>query len=182
MDLELLRHAKGYIEKLANGINPLTGERVSDSDIINNVRISRCLFFVNEVLGEVLSNKGIGNVKDRKVAFYLTKEEIQKYNFTDEDLSVSKIVGRINQLITNGNMSKLKATSVCKWLISIGLLEEIEINGRKNKRPTLDGKNMGMYVEQRFGSYGSYDIVLYNRTMQEFIIDNFESLLDFLDR
>ena len=44
MNLELLKHAKEYIENMANGINPLTGESVKDDDLINNVRISRCLF------------------------------------------------------------------------------------------------------------------------------------------
>ena len=46
MNLELLKHAKEYIEKMANGINPLTGEIVPDNDLINNIRISRCLFYV----------------------------------------------------------------------------------------------------------------------------------------
>lgn len=41
MNLELLKHAKGYIEKMANGINPLTNENIPDNDLINNVRISR---------------------------------------------------------------------------------------------------------------------------------------------
>ena len=50
MNLDLLKHAKGYIEKLANGINPLTGENIPETDIINNIRISRCLFYVNNIL------------------------------------------------------------------------------------------------------------------------------------
>lgn len=33
--------AKVWIEKLANGINPLNDELVKDDDIINNVHISR---------------------------------------------------------------------------------------------------------------------------------------------
>ena len=37
-----------------------------------------------------------------------------------------------------------------------------------------------MYVEHRMGMYGAYDIVLYNKNAQEFIIDNFESLLDYI--
>lgn len=43
-ELEKIAYAKTYIEKLANGINPLTNQAVPDDDIINNVRISRCLF------------------------------------------------------------------------------------------------------------------------------------------
>lgn len=91
MNLELLKHAKEYIEKMANGINPLTGENVPDSDIINNVRISRCLFYVNTVLGEVLSNCGISNSKN-KIPFNLSREEINKFEYTNEDLSISNIV------------------------------------------------------------------------------------------
>jgi len=43
-ELEKIAYAKSYIEKLANGINPLTNQEVPESDIINNVKISRCLF------------------------------------------------------------------------------------------------------------------------------------------
>jgi len=34
MDLELLKHAKEYISKMANSINPLNGEKVKDDDLI----------------------------------------------------------------------------------------------------------------------------------------------------
>lgn len=54
MDLELLKHANNYIEKMANGINPLTNQKCNDNDMINNVRISRCLFYVSNVLDDVI--------------------------------------------------------------------------------------------------------------------------------
>lgn len=40
-ELETIAHAKSYLEKMANGINPLTGEAVPETDLINQVRISR---------------------------------------------------------------------------------------------------------------------------------------------
>ena len=43
-ELEIMQRAKAYIDQLANGINPIDGTSVADSDVINNVRISRCLF------------------------------------------------------------------------------------------------------------------------------------------
>ena len=36
-DLEVMQRAKMYIDKLANGVNPITDQSVSDSDCINNV-------------------------------------------------------------------------------------------------------------------------------------------------
>ena len=35
--------AKTYIDKLPNGIDPLTDEPDRENDIVNNVRISPCL-------------------------------------------------------------------------------------------------------------------------------------------
>lgn len=33
-ELDILRHAKGYLDKLADGVDPLTGEPVPADDIV----------------------------------------------------------------------------------------------------------------------------------------------------
>lgn len=184
MDLELLKRANDYVFKMANGINPLTGEVVSDDDLINNIKISRCLFYVNTVLNNVLSNGGIGKnkIKVEKVKFNIDRKTLEKYVFIEYDVSISKIVKNINDLINDEKMNKLKSTEVTGWLISIGLLEEKVNNGKKLKVPTELGKNVGMYIEHRVGNFGGYDIVIYKKKMQEFIIDNFENLVDFINQ
>lgn len=40
-ELEKIAYAKSYIEKLANGVNPLTDQVVSDMDVINNCEGTR---------------------------------------------------------------------------------------------------------------------------------------------
>ena len=57
-ELETMQRAKMYLDKLANGINPLTDQPTPDSDCINQVRISRCLFYVSDVLRKVIENGG----------------------------------------------------------------------------------------------------------------------------
>lgn len=182
MNLELLKHAQSYIEKMANGINPLTGESVPDTDLINNIKISRCLFYVNSVLNEVITNNKVPKSKTKKIPFNISREELNNFIYSDELLSISKIVKQINELTNNENMTKLKATDVCNWLISIGLMMEGTLYGRKVKRPTETGISIGMSLEHRIGSYGEYDITLYNKTAQKFIIDNFECLQEYLNR
>lgn len=49
-EIETLERAKMYMEKLANGINPIDDAVIPDEDIVNNVRLSRCFFFVANVL------------------------------------------------------------------------------------------------------------------------------------
>ena len=58
-ELETLQRAKMYLDKLANGINPLTDSLLPDSDCVNQVRISRCLFYVSDVLRKLIENGGI---------------------------------------------------------------------------------------------------------------------------
>ena len=43
-ELENLQRAKGYMDKLANGIDPFTGAEAPAEDVINNVHLSRCFF------------------------------------------------------------------------------------------------------------------------------------------
>ena len=45
-ELETMERAKMYMEKLANGINPIDDSAVPEADIVNNVRLSRCFFYV----------------------------------------------------------------------------------------------------------------------------------------
>ena len=57
-ELEKMQRAKMYIDKLANGVDPLTDAEITSDSTLNNVRISRCLFYVSEVLGKVIDNGG----------------------------------------------------------------------------------------------------------------------------
>ena len=57
-ELEVMQRAKMYIDKLANGINPIDDTAVSENDVINNVRLSRCFFYVSEILRQVIENGG----------------------------------------------------------------------------------------------------------------------------
>ena len=38
---------------------PLTDQEVPEGEIIHNIRITRCLFYVSDVLKQVLENRGI---------------------------------------------------------------------------------------------------------------------------
>ena len=181
MNIELLNRAKEYIEKLANGINPSTGELIPNDSILNDVKIIRCLFFVKDVLDDNINKCMKAQKKENKIPFNLTKEELKNYSFENISLPISKIAKKINDLKQDDKMMKFKVTDLTKWLISIGLLEIKDQYGKKIKLPTNEGKKMGMILEHRRGSYGNYSIILYKKEMQEFIINNFECLIDFIN-
>lgn len=182
-ELEKMQRAKMYIDKMANGINPIDDTSVADSDIINNIRISRCLFYVSDILGQVIDNNGvIGKVKSSKKAFYLSAESIGNFHFSATPIPVSEIARRLNDLADLNMCYKLKYTSITSWLIEIGVLEsKSTADGRSIKRPTKQGKELGISVEKRVGMNGEYIVVVYNRDAQQFIVDNMEAIVAITD-
>lgn len=180
-ELEIMQHAKGYLDKLARGIDPITDREAPEDDVINNVRVSRCLFYVSDVLRQVIENGGIQvqAVKNRdKTPFSLPFEERARYPFGERPATVSQIAQRLNELVDQNAVQKLKSTSITKFLLQAGLLyEESGPGGSKNKRPTQAGKQMGISITQRTGQSGDYTAVVYSREAQQFILDNLDAVI-----
>ena len=143
-ELETIAHAKSYLEKMANGINPLTGEAVPETDLINQVRISRCLFFVSDILRKVIEQGGVRPpAKIQKIPFSISRETIDEFRFSDTPIPVSEITNRINALIDESNMKKLKYGSITGFLVDCGFLEVVIVSdGKTVKRPTEAGKKL----------------------------------------
>ena len=179
-ELETIAHAKKYLDEMANGKNPLTGEAVSETDLINNVRISRCLFFVSDILRRILDQGGVTPPKrGDKAPFYLTPEQLLGFAFSDQPIPVSEITRRINALIDDNTMKTLRYSSITEYLMNYGFLYEVTLpTGNTTKRPTDSGNEIGLSVEERTSTYGNYLVTLYNSEAQHFIIDNFSAILE----
>ena len=79
-ELETLERAKMYMEKLANGINPIDGSIIPEEEVINNVRLSRCFFYVADVLRQVIDNGGVAKEKKiNKIPFGLIFLSLRNY-------------------------------------------------------------------------------------------------------
>ncbi|MBR3737692.1 MAG: hypothetical protein IKN26_03035 [Eubacterium sp.] len=175
IDMRVLLHAKEYIDDLARGINPITKEEVDENDVINNIKISRCLLYVSDILNEAAQN----GIPKRKASekFDVQKIELEKFEYSSELQPISIIAQKINALKPE-RMTKLKTTALTGWLVDIGILNVVEINGKNHKRPTPSAENMGVLLEQRNGQYGPYYVVLYNEDAQHFIIDNLPAIIE----
>ncbi|MBQ7445018.1 MAG: hypothetical protein IJS71_03655 [Clostridia bacterium] len=177
-DLELLKHAKSYIDKMANGMNPLTNEPVPETDLLNDIKISRCLFYVSGILQGLLNNDQQRSVATRKTSrkseFSITADELARYEFSQEPLTISELTHRINTLVDLETMKPLHYRAITEWLSSIGLLEEKERpTGGLTKRPTESGEQLGIKVEERVGIDGNiYYVNIYDIQAQEYIIAN----------
>jgi hypothetical protein len=170
IDKNRVKVAIDWIKNLANGINPIDGSVVSDSDIVNNVHISRCLFYVADLLEEAeLQKTSLDKQYVKK--FCLSPEDIARV-FITEKSTISVFVREINKVIP-GNMKSLAASSVTNWLVKIGYLDEIlKDDGHKTRIPSDRGKSIGITSEQKIGPNGEYTSIIYDANAQRFILDN----------
>lgn len=180
-EIETLERAKMYMEKLANGINPIDGSVIPDEDIVNNVRLSRCFFYVADVLRQVIDNGGIGKQKkSKKLPFNLPVAHRESFGFSQEPLTVSEIVKKINELITQDGMVRFSTTVLTEWLLSVDLLNvELNAEGKLIKTPTAQGQALGILVENRMGTNGQYSVVVYNEDAQHFVLDNLDAAIEY---
>lgn len=182
-EIEKIEYAKSYIDKLANGINPLTDQPIPDHELLNHVRISRCLFYVSDVLRQVAENGGIGKPekkeKKKKQPFHLSAEDRLKIQLSDEAISVSEITRRINELIDTEQMEKLTYRSITQWLTEIGFLnQDYDRRGKRYRRPSSEGEKLGIFTEFRQSERGPYTATLYSLTAQQFIVDHLDAILE----
>lgn len=176
IDTDKLRIAKEWISKLANGINPLDNNLIKDEDIVNNVHISRCLFFAAEIIDSFIQ-KNTKKEKENKLEFNISSEDLSKV-YISEKSGITNFVREINKLVPD-NMKPINYTKILAWLSSHGYLEEIvKEDGGKTKRPTEAGRAIGISTEMRDGSNGRFLFVVYNANAQRFILDNIYSIIE----
>lgn len=187
-ELEIMKRAKQYIDALANGTDPLSGRPVQNGDVVNQVRISRCLFYVSGVLQKVIDNGGEVQNKRiprrQKALFSLTAEQTSQLKPHTAAVSASRIVSVLNGLIDAEHTQKLKARELNDWLLSAGMLTEVQnADGVKRKIPTPDGERLGIretaFTDEK-GTARQFNV--YDRQAQQFVFDNVDALSAFLQR
>ena len=183
-ELEILKRAKDYIESLAQGKNPLDGSSLPDSDIVNNVRIARCMFYVSGVLQKVIDNSGEVQrqalKRSQKDYFFLSAKEVNCLLPSEEPQTISQLTAYLNTFIDELTMRKLQAATVNRWLVTAGFLsEERDEYGQMQKRVTDDGKEIGIREREREHDGRHYVTIIHTPQAQQFIFDNITAIAEF---
>lgn len=177
-ELEQIAYAKFFIDKLANGINPLDNTQIPEGDIARNARISGCFAFVSNILGQVYENGGIGKV-EKTIPFSVTNEQLAKFEFSVYPISGTDISKKLGNVVKNPLMKTFSVQKLNQWLIQSNLLfETTDHLGKPRKLPTEQGKALGICAEQKMGCDGEYIAVLFDTKAQHFVIENIQSILN----
>ena len=175
-EIEIIARAQMYLEKLANGIDPLTNKEVAENDVVNNVRISRCLHYVTGILKQITTT---GSFEIQKSEFTLSARQLERFAYSQTPLTVSEITKRLNELADPLQYNTLKNGVITEWLTESGMLTNVVINNKSKKHVTNNGRNIGIISEQRVNQQGStYEAISYNLNAQHFIIDNIHAVIE----
>ncbi len=178
-DVEKLRKVKQCIDSLAEGLDPFTGQPLPGEDIVNDVRVSRSLFFVSALLQEQIQGPPARKT-GVKLPFQLSLEERERVMFSSRPVSASELARRMNDAAGARNCKKISYRQITDWLVDVGMLKLAEnAAGSQCRRPSDSGEKMGISVGNRMGQSGPYQVVLYDEGAQHFIVDNVDAIVAF---
>lgn len=180
-ELDKMKRAKMYLDKLADGIDPLTDQELPNDTVLNNVRLARCFFYASDVLRRVIENGGEvrAHRKPKRADFFLTPEQLAAIPISDTPIRISNFVERLNAVIDTENTKKISTVAITNWLAERGFLEDhLNSKGKKSRRPTELGYGIGLSTEETQTARGTFTIVLYSGEAQRFLLDNLSAILD----
>lgn len=169
-----------YLQRIAEGNNPINNLPADEDSVLNNPNVIRCMFFVKDVLEEVRRNNGYIGKKSKKSDKPDFPIEVLASFTYKEDKAISKFVEQINELINGDIYKKVNYKTITQWLKLNSFLQE-EHSQEFDKTitvPTEKGIKLGIRAERRSNSRGvEYMLVIYGKQAQEYIVHNMEKIL-----
>ncbi len=176
-ELETMQRAKLYMDQLAQGIDPISGQEMPEDSTLNNVRLARCFFYVSGVLEQVIRNGG-QVISGGKADFSITPEQIQKIKRSAQPIRITEFTDLVNQAVDAPNMKRLSVVKITNWLMAKGFLtKETAPDGKSRRVPTAAGFNLGMSTQMRQSLEGEYLAIYYDTNAQQFLLDNLPGIL-----
>ena len=180
-DLEKLKKSIIYINRMANGNNPMNNQKIENNSIFNNPNFIRCMYFIKDILEDVYKNKGIIGKNNKRIIIKepYPLELLNKFEYK-EDCTITNFIKQINDLAYELDVEKIKRTDILKWLKNNNYISTEIVEGFTSNSSVVTelGKNIGMYNEVKNKREGcTYLAVLYSKDAQEFIVNNMEIIL-----
>lgn len=166
-----IKLTKTYLEKLAAGINPITGEKTDSNDIIHNKEIADTLLYASTILNNMIN-------QEQNKQIIVSAEQVSLLKVRPDPCTVGEVTREINRIVSNTNMCDIHSEWINNWLISIGMLQIHD----GYKVPTQLGADMGIStVTKTSEKMGEYVVCVYDSLVQQFIFDNLDNILAFVN-
>lgn len=191
--LELLKRAKEYMEVLAGGMDPVSGQQLSRTDPMGSERMSRCFAFVAATLAEVIAERESGKdapsrtsrpekepkkKRPEKVDFLIQPEQLDSVPVTEAPANMAEMARRLNDA-AGLERSDVTSKLLSSGLEALGFLEYQESgSGKRSRVPTQAGRDVGILRQRFVNAMGqSYQVNLLGAEAQRFLLDNLDAVL-----
>ena len=177
-ELETMQRAKMYLDKLAQGIDPISNRQVPEDSVLNQARLARCFSYVSVVLSQVIANGGSVGQPVRNLDFSITPEQLAQVQISDYPVRITEFADALHQAVGDPQMKRPNVKKISDWLLEKGFVTSVTgPDGKPHRVPTDQGLRMGMSTRLRQTRDGEYQAVLYDRNMQRFLLDHLMQIL-----
>ncbi len=174
-DHESLIESKSIIKALANGLNPITGEKIGVESFLHDPSIIRPLFFLTQYI-EKLPTSPIKKTKPK--SFKITQNEKSQIKLPPGKIGVNKFAHAVNEVIDGTKSKRLTGVVINKRLKALGILSE-ETTEAGNTRTITNERSEGYGIESVAIRYNKneYQQVVFNDIGKKFLLDNLEKIM-----
>lgn len=179
-ELETMQRAKMYLDQLAQGIDPITGELLPAGVGLNQQRLSRCFSYVSGVLQKVIDNGGVVSTREKEkfIEFTLTPQQRAAVLIYEQPIRITDWVEALYKAADNPDMKRISAGKVTDWLVDSGfLVKQTDPEGKVHRVPTERGVSLGLTAQKRQGRDGVYLTVYYSANAQRFLLAHLDEIL-----
>ena len=159
--VQVLNHTKNYMDMLAQGVDPISHERIEADSVVLQPRMQKCFAFVAGVLDELIKNHGFSalssddairyEVIEKKSAFSLNKDQMHRISVSTKPITPNTFLNNINRVVDGKRMEKLSSKSINAWLLAQGLIIETKepaMINRTVRKPTEKSSEIGIQEEE----------------------------------
>ena len=175
-----LQESLKAVNALSEGIDPFSGEVLSEDTILNDVMMIRFFYRLHGQFGKVIdiANKSQKSRARSQADYIITPEQVAQIQIRERDCFMKEIAEQIDCLAEDINGRKFQTRWISEWLVACGAMEvRADDNGKNRKYATETGRKIGFRTEVRNSSYGDYPVTLVNPDGQRFIIDNINEII-----
>lgn len=172
-ELELIKRAQEILREMASGVNPLTRERIEETNFVMNAKMIRCFMFCADMLERAKKSPNNCNTQ-----FIITQEQKQRINIFYDTIGITQFCKIVNNVIDQSISRKAHANRIMQSLKTLGVLGEVlNYRGSKTTVTIPASAEYGFISVHKTVDGHEYDKIMATRQGQKYLIDNLETLM-----
>jgi len=169
-----LLEAKQLLEKMANGVHPITNQPVDEHHFLQDPRVIRPLFLLLNHLKEPNSTRSKAPRK-----YIITQKQLDAVEFPDHPIGINDFCNRVNEQLDQTVSKKLSGKILNDKLKKLGILSEEQTEEGKKRSVTNDtSASYGISMIERSYNGSPYQQIVFDEMGRDFLLQNLHKLLE----